>query len=132
MATCKDCLHHDLCKCVGTIKMYPEKSDGCSFFKERSRFVELPCKVGDTVWYIRDCSDWVDACQQPCKVCSIDCSSYRTVYREDWEVYEFLVEDIKDVIDVFMNFNKDFFATCEEAEVEVAKRRANRGEEDNA
>lgn len=55
MAICKECLHCKLCECVGTTKMYPYKSDGCRFFKDPSRFVELPCKVGDTVYVITYC-----------------------------------------------------------------------------
>lgn len=46
MASCKDCLHVDVCKSKDIFGDMPV----CSHFKERSRFVELPCKVGDTVY----------------------------------------------------------------------------------
>lgn len=49
MATCKDCLHVEMCKdhlCHGFT------ADGCQHFKDRSRFVELPCKPLDTVYFI--------------------------------------------------------------------------------
>ncbi len=55
MATCKvNCLHYEACKAT-----YKELTGGigtggnaeyCKYFKDRSKFIELPCKVGDTVW----------------------------------------------------------------------------------
>lgn len=54
MATCKDCIHFESCK-----NLYETHGEGlsgdsyvCDFFKDRSRFVELPCKVGDFVYFI--------------------------------------------------------------------------------
>lgn len=53
MATCKDCIHFESCK-----NLYETHGEGlsgdsyvCDFFKDRSRFVELPCNLGDTVYY---------------------------------------------------------------------------------
>lgn len=55
--TCKDCVHHDICECAGR--------DICEDFKDKSRFIELPCKVGDTV-YCDICNEgkgyYYDAC----------------------------------------------------------------------
>lgn len=52
MATCKDCLHFEVCNF-----MYGEEFEQhwppfwtCDRFKDRSRFVELPCKVGDIMY----------------------------------------------------------------------------------
>lgn len=51
MATCKDCLYWEACK-----SFYGEKylsiMEFCDIFKDRSRFVELPCKHGDTLFRI--------------------------------------------------------------------------------
>lgn len=55
---CKDCIHYDVCEYE-----YPEfvheKEDKnadmekeCIQFKDKSRFSELPCKVGDTVYQV--------------------------------------------------------------------------------
>lgn len=57
--TCKDCIHYDVCgrktfhfanklyrKDVNDIEKW------CETLKDKSRFVELPCKVGDTVYYV--------------------------------------------------------------------------------
>ena len=45
MATCKECLHVDAC-------LESDKDLICRDYKDSSRFVELPCKVGDRVYYI--------------------------------------------------------------------------------
>lgn len=53
MATCKDCLYVEVCP----FKRYRVEKDRmekrCSFFKDRSGFVELPCKVGDLIYIIK-------------------------------------------------------------------------------
>lgn len=48
MATCNDCLHCEVCKWT----CLPPKAEQCVDFKERARFVELPCKMGDTLYMI--------------------------------------------------------------------------------
>ena len=52
MASCKDCVHFEACKNIYEIHGdgLSGESHGCEHFKDRSRFVELPCKVGDTVF----------------------------------------------------------------------------------
>ena len=60
MATCKDCLHVEACKFkdlpAPLSDSYIRESEciekRCGDFQDRSRFVELPCKAGDTVYYI--------------------------------------------------------------------------------
>ena len=47
MASCKECLYGDVCFTV-------LDSMQCQHFKDRSRFVELPCKVGDTVYLLHN------------------------------------------------------------------------------
>lgn len=47
--TCKDCVHYDVCQYDGELCDNP---DMCEFFKPKSRFVELPCKVGQTVYVV--------------------------------------------------------------------------------
>lgn len=42
MASCKDCIHFVVCGEVPT-----KSADDCDFFKDRSRFVELPVKISD-------------------------------------------------------------------------------------
>ena len=51
MATCKDCVHYDVCEFHLDEKTTMTVNE-CMRFKDKSRFVELPCKIGDTLYYI--------------------------------------------------------------------------------
>ena len=56
MATCKECVHNNICN-IKQKYNHPKYAlqhieKYCEHFKDRSRFVELPCKVGDTVYFI--------------------------------------------------------------------------------
>lgn len=47
MASCKECIHFDRCKGLYKFdRLQKAVSKGCSYFKDRSRFVELPIKPG--------------------------------------------------------------------------------------
>lgn len=55
--TCKDCYHFDACvDKLGTTKFYDNViaennvEELCPQFKDKSLILELPCKVGDTVY----------------------------------------------------------------------------------
>lgn len=57
--TCKDCMYYFLCANSLTdiyIENMLEKSvdDNCIYFKDKSKIIELPCKVGDTVYVVFD------------------------------------------------------------------------------
>ena len=54
MATCKDCLHLSVCDYDANKYNFrlPENADKCTLFKDRSKFVEMPCKVGDAIYII--------------------------------------------------------------------------------
>ena len=41
---CKKCIHYPVCKAVSNDTI------DCNHFKDKSRIVELPCKVGDKVY----------------------------------------------------------------------------------
>ena len=60
MASCKDCVHVEVC-CEKNLHVavgmniiprfkYKRIEQECKNFKDRSRFVELPCKLGDTLF----------------------------------------------------------------------------------
>ena len=46
--TCKDCIYYDVC--LARVAAGDDKI--CSYFKDKSRIIELPCKVGDNIFYI--------------------------------------------------------------------------------
>lgn len=123
MATCKDCLHFEVCKF-----MYGEEFEQhwppfgtCDRFKDSSRFVELPCKVGDTVYAVRRCS-----CHRhddtPWKACvgKVALKSNKGIARACLYVSTtpFKVEHLSQI-------GKTAFLTREEAEAELARRTAN-------
>ena len=54
MATCKDCIHYDICLIRDELSDDESKVVSvleCEHFKDRSRFVELPIKPGEKVFY---------------------------------------------------------------------------------
>ena len=55
MKTCNDCIHSDVCSGYIMVVHFSKDSNTnaegvCPYFKHRSRFVELPCDVGDIVY----------------------------------------------------------------------------------
>lgn len=54
MAQCKDCLYHEMC-----YHTHSSASPSCEDFKDKGRYIELPCKVGDTVYIIDE--DYVES-----------------------------------------------------------------------
>lgn len=56
--TCKDCIHYEVCK-QKYYHLYESYSildaenieSVCKSFKNKSKYIELPCKVGDTVYH---------------------------------------------------------------------------------
>lgn len=54
--TCKDCTHYTVCEGWQIDERRESLANGCTDFKDKSKYTELPCKVGDTV-YILDYED---------------------------------------------------------------------------
>lgn len=53
---CENCIKADVCKVAEEFEKEPVDGmyiEGCEYFKDRTRFVELPCKVGDKVYFIK-------------------------------------------------------------------------------
>ena len=71
--TCKDCVHYEVClddaSACGVDFVVP--TENCKHFKPKSRFVELPCEVGQKV-AVRACCECVsviydnDECRRIC------------------------------------------------------------------
>lgn len=51
MASCKDCLCEIVCKYNDGVNEYCKGN--CPHFKDRTRFVELPCKIGEYLYRIK-------------------------------------------------------------------------------
>lgn len=61
--TCKDCYHYEKCYFEALKKSHLTGSDYreivcidnqiiCKYFKDKSRIIELPCNIGDYVYYV--------------------------------------------------------------------------------
>ena len=48
--TCKDCVHYEAC--LDWCRGFEEEPAKCEHFKDKSKFIELPCKVGDKAYVI--------------------------------------------------------------------------------
>ena len=48
--TCEDCIHYDIC--LGAFGVLVGRV--CDSFKDKSKFIELFCSVGDTVFLTRE------------------------------------------------------------------------------
>lgn len=72
--TCKDCIHYEICKMDGTII----ETKKCEYFKDKSKFIELPCKVGGTM-YVIDEPLWKDEFNQPYQIDVYDNCTYDTI-----------------------------------------------------
>lgn len=108
MASCKECIHFDRCKGLYKFdRLQKAVSKGCSYFKDRSRFVELPIKPGEKIYYF-------DTAGRIYK---------STVNRLVYAATGFLIDS-----DVMFNSNligKRFFLTREAAEQALKERESN-------
>lgn len=113
MATCKDCAHYEACSFNEKLWMndsftHLTPCDSCPAFKDRSRFVELPCKPGDRVYRF--------------------CGTKNNRYVGERPVHSVtLYGDGSFVIlsSAYDTMGKTVFLTREEAEAELARRTAN-------
>lgn len=47
--TCKDCVHYEVCRYWGNEGETEEGLPDCPDFKDKSRFIELPCRCEDCI-----------------------------------------------------------------------------------
>lgn len=127
MATCKDCLHADICEECGRLRyglLFTRKDveTVCEHFKDSSRFVELPCKVGDTVYRIDKSGRYPK--YEPF-------AQELTVTEINWKHEKYGNKDLGFAIIAngirykFSSIGKTVFLNREEAEAELARRTAN-------
>lgn len=100
---CKDCLYEEAC----VFSSVTESAEHCRHFKDKSRFVELPCKVGDIVYFHEflqtdDCDGHYFVDQAKVSRISID--------------YNGLILSVWNRIFVLSDIGKTVFLTREEAE----------------
>ena len=110
--TCKDCIHCDVCKHL----IDGWKTLCCDDFADRSRLVELPCKVGDTVFVVEKIAEEWKIIKDHVETISIG------YYADGVNIYQF--DGIK-TDRYFEDFGKTVFLTREEAEAALKERENN-------
>ena len=121
MAICKDCLHFEVCKFMYGKEFeqhWPPFFWTCDRFKDRSRFVELPCKPGDIVFYMNRYRRNV----WPMKIISVEINSQGI---NEYGCWCDVPESYTPICFKPIAIGKTVFFTQEEAEAELARRTAN-------
>ena len=95
MKTCKDCIYAPMCR---NCNEYVYNKGRCEQFKDKSKFIEIPCSIGDTIW-----------CIPKCAVSPID---FEVMGGPALPIYHSLVDTFVSISD----FGKIAFLTKEEAE----------------
>ena len=121
--TCKDCIHYEVCE---TEEWFTEDFDNpdCPYFKDKSRYIELPCKAGDTVYVLKaeytECHLGATFSEFSCQGCeeaeceSVEKYSVRELSNiNKWTILDYLWQG---------RFGKDVFLTRGEAEKALKKR----------
>lgn len=113
--TCKDCLYFEKCQSeyVEFNEHFKDKkflfignNKPCKYFKDKSRFVELPCKPGKEVYDIRWWEDKNEKCTD---------SNGNTFYRAV-KKYKVTKSEFSPFSLDYSQFGKEVFLTKEEAE----------------
>lgn len=137
MATCADCLHSGICavqlephhildRKQKLIRESNNVEHECLSFKDHSRFVELPCKVGDSVFTI-DKKENI----QECIVTNVNCKIKMALIKKLWIDFIIVAEPVDDSSSFPMIFtysitkNKILFLTKESAEQAIKERENN-------
>ncbi len=134
MAACKNCLHYEVCADVMKKELFIKEkmlkiaNPICKCFLDKSKIIELPCKVGDTVYKFDDIVD-VDFCNE--------CESYYAGGMGDYPCCEKTIHGFRhskcikivervadeDFILCFLKyFGKTVYLTREEAEKALKER----------
>lgn len=126
MPECRDCAHWKVCneyrrafwghKAQHSSPIVNASADSCIFYKDRSRFVELPCKVGDTVYVIVSIAGEEKIIQDHVETIGIG------YYADGINIYQF--DGVK-TDGYFEDFGKTVFLTREAAEQALKEREGN-------
>ena len=132
--TCKDCIHYDVCNDFiptdldsdvfdycreGRTDEIPDIEERCSSFKDRNRFIEIPCKAGDTVYIVDGTTDGIVVGT----ITRLEQNIYTTP--SEWITiegnYQFFGQlESKNRVDLLLG--KTVFLTKEEAEAKLKER----------
>ena len=119
MATCKDCIHLEACVYLLNVIGYNVSKDQnregaekrCSAFTDKSRFVELPCKVGDVMYNV-----------DPSFTVPIESKIYEICFRSGILAFRAARKGYFSIEFIESEIGKTVFLTREEAEAALAER----------
>jgi hypothetical protein len=106
MASCKDCVHYNVCDYTSIIGKSMEKD--CRDFKNFKNFINLPCKICDVVWTC------LNGYVSKAKVWGISTENY--LYEQQIYLKVRMKDKSNFVFDKTLLFGKTVFLTKEEAE----------------
>ena len=112
---CETCAHKNICRYYEP----DEECSACNQFLNKSRFVELPCGVGDKVWYLNPVHEICEALVE-----SVEFNIYTNP--QIWisvKYYSELFGEHRRKGRIDMMLNKTVFLAREEVEAAQAERR---------
>lgn len=133
MNQCKDCIHYEVCdRYTAPNETYPEVG-GCRCFKPKSRFIKLPCAVGDTLFVLWSLTKSHKKSVYPVKAYALRYDDKKNNMRVcvegtfNIEAYGGSYNHYYRGTFTWENVGKTVFLTKEEAEKALAERGANNG-----
>ena len=125
--TCKDCIHYDVCLLerdnnkdkLTADGLFKKAEEDCAYFKDKSRIVELPCKVGDKVFYIYSETDGEKVIGGPDEIIEVGSKGY-------W-MSSVVNEKNMDIFTPYTELGKTEFLTREEAEIALERMKNENG-----
>ena len=114
METCKDCIHNEICKKLTSPSEFIKLNaiaDDCNMYGDRSLHIELPCKVGDTVYFIKSAFSFLPAPKAE-RVRKIEIVEYDTIFKTENRAFN----------ESAIAIGKTVFLTREEAEKALEER----------
>lgn len=124
MPKCEICYHYDVCKNYLKELNYTigvdVRATKCPFFKNKSLMLELPVKVGDTVyklWYTECHNGETYPDSYGCCGCEDECDMQKAIF-------EIVVPNVRFILDKLMNINNDsvYYLTYKKAEKALIER----------
>lgn len=137
--TCKDCFHYEKCKLkfgiimqeingieeYDNFKNWDNVEELCQFFKDKSKIVELPCKVGDTVYVVPSLCNFrlniVNRHPENNRICEQKVSSIQMWNSSEWCLWTC------DGLNLLLqkSYKENWFLTKEEAEARLKELKEN-------
>lgn len=118
--TCEDCIHNDVCCSYliadedFEITNADKMANSCNDFADRSLFIKLPCKVGDTIYRICPVGTGKGCSSCPWEYCECFDIGFRTGFQNS--IRKDTASDFAWIVKRIPYFGKIYFTTSEEAE----------------